>query len=48
MFGPDESVNEDGEIIHDDHYGIPASWVGYDHESGIVRYLVAVGTSEGT
>ena len=48
MFGPEESLNDDGEIIHDDHYGIPASWVGYDHESGIVRYLLAVGTSEGT
>ena len=48
MFGADEPLNEDGEVIHDDHYGIPVSWTGYDHESGVIKYLLAVGTGGST
>ena len=46
-FGADEALNEFGEVIHDDQNGITASWLGFDHESGIVKYLLAVGTGEG-
>ena len=34
-------------MVHDDQNGITASWLGFDHESGIVKYLLAVGTGEG-
>ena len=46
-FGAEEALNEDGEVIHDDQLGITASWLGFDYESGIVKYLIAVGTGEG-
>ena len=46
-FGAEEALNEDGEVIHDDQQGITASWLGFDHESGIVNYLLAVGSGEG-
>ena len=46
-FGADEDLNDDNEIIQEDHYGIQASWIGYDHESGIIKFLIAVGTFEG-
>ena len=34
-------------MIHADHSGIQASWLGMDHESGILSYHVSVGKSPG-
>ena len=42
-----EDLNDNGEVMHADQNGIPVSWNSYDHESGIVGTLIAVGTSEG-
>jgi hypothetical protein len=38
----------DGVVLHNDPKGIVASWAGLDTESGIMKYQVAMGTSEGT
>ena len=37
----------DGVVLHNDPDGILGSWKATDAESGIMRYMVAVGTSEG-
>ena len=38
-------MNDDGQVIHADQNGIHASWSGFDHESNINGYFVAIGTS---
>ena len=37
----------DGYVLHNDPDGIKASWGATDLQSGIVEYLVAIGTSIG-
>ena len=44
--GESEEVIE-GVVLHNNPEGIVASWAGLDTESGIVKYQVAMGTSEG-
>lgn len=38
-------MNENNQVLHADRNGIQASWSGHDKESGIVKYLVAVGVA---
>ncbi|WAR20843.1 hypothetical protein MAR_014817 [Mya arenaria] len=41
----DEELDDDGKnVVHSDQNGIRASWNGRDAQSGIVTYLVAIGT----
>ncbi|KAK3094096.1 hypothetical protein FSP39_024081 [Pinctada imbricata] len=43
----DEEVNENGQVEHPDPDGITVSWNGFDQESKISSFYVAVGTSPG-
>ena len=43
-YGADENLNEDNEVVHADPETIHASWVGSDHESGIIHFMVSVGS----
>ena len=47
MYGAEEDVNENGEVILAKQDSVHASWDGYDYESGIVAYLVGIGISVG-
>ena len=47
FYGADESLNDNGEVIHSDPYVIHTSWQGYDHESDILHFMVAVGKQPG-
>ena len=47
FYGADEFVNDDGEVIQEDPELLHASWKGYDHESGILHFMVAVGKYPG-
>ena len=44
--GQSEQLIED-HVIHNDPTSLPASWKGRDSESGIMEYLVAIGTGPG-
>ena len=41
----EELVND--YVVHNDEYGIAASWGAVDSESDISEYYVAIGTAEG-
>lgn len=47
FYGADENLNDDDEVIHADPEVIHASWQGYDHQSGIVSFMVGVGRFPG-
>ena len=40
----DEDIDVNGRVLHRDQHGIRVSWNGRDPESGILYFLVAVGT----
>ena len=46
-YGADEYLNDNNEVIQSDPENIHASWIGYDHESGILNFMVAVGKFPG-
>ncbi|KAK3092476.1 hypothetical protein FSP39_003379 [Pinctada imbricata] len=47
LLNEDENINEDGQVEHSDPGGITVSWNGFDQESKISSFYVAVGTSPG-
>ena len=47
LYGADEDLNDDDEAIATDPDMVHASWMGYDHESGIIKFLVGVGKFPG-
>ena len=47
FYGADESLNDDEEVIQADPDIVHASWQGYDHESGVLSFMVAVGKYPG-
>ena len=45
--GDDSEEVIDGFVQHNDGNGLQVSWQAVDHQSGIVDYLVSIGTAPG-
>ena len=47
VYGADEDLNDEDEAMVTDPDMLHASWKGFDHESGITQFNVAVGRYPG-